>query len=152
MSLRTLASKEAAAEAVRQETALLTVDKIKSTIAKNRKDVEKLEREAKFDAGDRWNAELAAAQALFKANGLDPTKPLRGINLANTELVNAQKIALREPFTGKSSKTVTPPGGTPAAQTGTPNIKQLVESSGQVYDTDKYDYRIVNGQVQRRAK
>jgi hypothetical protein len=153
MTLRTLADKEAKKEEQRAEKEALTIEQIQSTITKNKRDVEKLEKDAKFDAGDRWNAELAAAQALFKANGLDPTKPLRGINLANTELVNAQKIALREPFTGKSSKTVTPSGATPAAPAaGTPDIKQQVERLGQVYDPAKYEYRIVNGQVQRRAK
>jgi hypothetical protein len=114
MTLRTLADKEARKEEQREKKEALTIEQIQSTITKNKRDVEKLEKDAKFDAGDRWNAELAAAQALFKANGLDPTKPLRGINLANTELVNAQKIALREPFTGKSSKAVTPPGTTPS--------------------------------------
>jgi hypothetical protein len=143
MTLRTLADKEAKREEQREKKEALTIEQIQSTITKNKRDVEKLEKDAKFDAGDRWNAELAAAQALFKANGLDPTKPLRGINLANTELVNAQKIALREPFTGKSSKPVTPSGGTPATPAATTPSKTPIALParpqdavvGQVYNT-----------------
>ena len=147
MGLRTLAEKEAAKESQRAEKEALTIDQIKSTIAKNKKEVAKLEKEDKFDAGDRWNAEIDAAVALFKANNLDPTKELRGSKQANTELVNAQKIALRPRFMGKATQT------TPAAPAaGTLDIKQRVESIGQVYDPAKYDYRIVNGQVQRKAK
>jgi len=157
MGLRVLAEKEAKKEERRAEIEVLTIEKIESTIKKNKKDVEKLERDAKFEQGDRWNAEREAALNLFSANGLDPTKPLKGINLANTALVSAQKIALREPFTGKAALKITPPGGTPAAPAGAPDIKQLVESSGQAYDPAKYDYRIVRdasgkSQVQRKAK
>ena len=148
MGLRTLAKKEAAKESQRAEKEALTIDQIKSTIAKNKKEVAKLEKEDKFDAGDRWNAEIDAAVALFKANNIDPTKELRGSKQANTELVNAQKIALRPRFTGKASQTTPAAPPTPATQ----DIKQRVESIGQVYDPAKYDYRIVNGQVQRKAK
>ena len=52
---------------------------------------------------------------MFDANKLDQRKPLKGINLANTELVNAQRIALRDPWTGKSGATIKQPGETPAA-------------------------------------
>lgn len=149
MGLRTLAEKEAAKESQRAEKEALTIDQIKSTIAKNKKEVAKLEKEDKFDAGDRWNAEIDAAVALFKANNLDPTKELRGSKQANTELVNAQKIALRPRFTGKTSQTTPAAPPTPA---GSADIKQQVERAGQVYEPAKYEYRIVNGQVQRRAK
>ena len=146
MTLRTLADKEAAKETQRAKKESLTIEQIQSTIDKNKREVAKLEKEDKFDAGDRWNAEIDAATALYKANNLDPTKPLKGINLANTELVNAQKIALRPRFMGKATQT------TPAAPAaGTSDIKQQVERAGQVYDPAKYDYRIVNGQVQRKA-
>jgi hypothetical protein len=152
LALQKIADKEARKETQQEEKRLLDMTAIKSTIAKNAADLNKIEKDAKFDQGDRWNAELAAAQALFKANGLDPTKPLRGINLANTELVNAQKIALREPFTGKSSKNVPPPsgGGKSAAEGG--DIKQQVTTAFGSYEPTKYEYRIVNGQVQRKAK
>lgn len=149
MGLRTLAEKEAAKEAQRAEKEALTIEQIQSTIAKNKREVAKLEKEDKFDAGDRWNAEIDAAVALFKANNLDPTKELRGSKQANTELVNAQKIALRPRFTGKASQT-TP--AAPPTSAGSVDIKQRVESSGQPYEPAKYDYRIVNGQVQRKAK
>ena len=116
MSLRTLADKEAKKEERKETTELLTIDKIKATIAKSKKEVEKLERDSKFEQGDRWNAEREAALNLFTANNIDPRVPLRGVNLANPALVKAQELALREPFTGKSTLKITPPGeiGTPS--------------------------------------
>ena len=151
MTLRTLAEKEAKKEERKAEIEALTIEKIESTIKKNKADLGKIASD-KFEAGNRWNEERNSAIALFDANNLDPRKPLKGINLANTELVNAQRIALRDPWTGKSGSVIKQPGAATPPTAGAPNIKQLVESSGQVYDTDKYDYRIVNGQVQRRAK
>jgi hypothetical protein len=115
------------------------MESIRTTISKNKADLNKMEKDAKFDQGDRWNAEREAALALFTANKIDPTKPLKGINLANTELVNAQKIALREPFTGKKSMTITPAGGTPSsAKAMTPIALPPLKSQaviGQVYIT-----------------
>jgi hypothetical protein len=151
MGLRVLAEKEAKKEERKAEIEALTIEKIESTIKKNKADVNKIGSD-KFEAGNRWNQEREAALALFTANKLDPRVPLKGINMANTALVNAQQVALREPWTGKANEKITPPGAAPAAPTGTQDIKQRVESSGQVYDPAKYDYRIVNGQVQRRAK
>ena len=152
MGLRTLAEKEAKKEAQRAEKESLTIEQIQSTIKKNKADLGKIASD-KFEAGNRWNQEREAALNLFTANKLDPSKPLKGINLANTELVRAQSVALREPWTGKAGEKVTPSGTTPAAPAaGSADIKQRVESSGQVYDPEKYEYRIVNGQVQRRAK
>ena len=130
---------------------MLTIEKIESTIKKNKADLGKIASD-KFEAGNRWNQEREAALSLFTANKLDPRVPLKGINMANTALVNAQQVALREPWTGKANEKITPPGTPPAAPAGSADIKQRVESSGQVYDPAKYDYRIVNGQVQRRAK
>ena len=150
MGLRVLAEKEAKKEERKAEIEALTIEKIESTIKKNKADVNKIGSD-KFEAGNRWNQEREAALNLFTANKLDPSKPLKGINLANTELVRAQSVALREPWTGKAAEKITPSGATPAAPAAN-EIKQRVESSGQVYDPAKYDYRIVNGQVQRRAK
>lgn len=152
MGLRTLAEKEAKKEERKSEIEALTIDKIKSTINKNKADLGKIASD-KFEAGNRWNQEREAALNLFTANKLDPSKPLKGINLANTELVRAQSVALREPWMGKAAEKITPPGTPPAPPAaGSADIKQRVESSGQVYDPNKYEYRIVNGQVQRRAK
>jgi len=148
MTLRTLADKEAKKEEQRAEKEALSIDQIRSTINKNKAELNKIGSD-KFEAGNRWNQEREAALALFKASGLDPNKPLKGINQANTALVNAQQVALRNPWMGKANEQITPPGGAPA---GTPDIKQQVERLGQVYEPAKYDYRIVNGQVQRKAK
>jgi hypothetical protein len=139
ISLQQVADKEAKKEVMESEKSLLTMESIRTTISKNKADLNKMEKDAKFDQGDRWNAEREAALALFTANKIDPTKPLKGINLANTELVNAQKIALREPFTGKKSMTITPAGGTPSsAKAMTPIALPPLKSQaviGQVYIT-----------------
>lgn len=152
--LNNLATKEAKKEVQQEEQRLLTMESIKSTIAKNRKDINKIDSD-KFDQGARWNEERNSAVELFRANNLDPRVPLKGINLANTELVNAQRIALRDPWTGKSGSVIkeagaSSPGSKQSKEVG--SMQQKVESIGQVYDPDKYDYRIVNGQVQRKAK
>lgn len=151
ISMQKVAEKEAKKEVMEAEKGALTMDSIRSTIARNKAELGKIEKDAKFDAGDRWNAELDAANALFKANNIDPTKPLKGINLANTELVNAQKIALRQPFTGKAAKPGAGDGGGKSASEGG-DIKQQVTTAFGTYEPTKYDYRIVNGQVQRKAK
>ena len=153
MSLQQVADKEAKKETMESEKSLLTMESIKSTIRRNDAELNKIQKDAKFDQGDRWNAEREAALSLFTANKLDPSLPLKGINLANTELVNAQKIALRQPFTGKASMTITPPGATAAPVGGDKGDigKQATTSFG-AYEPTKYDYRIINGQVQRKAK
>lgn len=127
MALRTLAEKEARKEARKEETEVLTIDKIKSTIKKNEADLNKIGSD-KFEAGNRWNQEREAALALFRASGLDPTKPLKGINMANTALVNAQQVALRNSWMGKANEQITPPGGAPAAPTGTTGAKPATAS------------------------
>lgn len=152
MGLRVLADKEKNKEVQEEEKRLLTMESIRSTITKNKREVDKLEKEGKFDAGARWNAEIDAAEALFKANNIDPTKRLPTRELANTELVNAQKIALRPRFTGKAAQTTSPSdtGSKTAKQGG--DLGQQVTAAFGSYEPTKYDYRIVNGQVQRKAK
>jgi hypothetical protein len=154
MSMNMVAEKESRKETQQEEQRLLTMESIQSTINKNKADLGKIASD-KFEAGARWNEERNSAVELFKANNLDPRKPLKGVNLANTELVNAQRIALRDPWTGKSGSVnkdlnITTGGSTAAA--GAPDIKQQVERSGIAYEPNKFDYRIVNGQVQRKAK
>lgn len=151
MTLRTLADKEARKEERKEKTELLTIEKIESTIKKNDADLKKIASD-KFEQGNRWNQERESAIALFRANKLDPRVPLKGINLANTELVRAQSIALRNPWTGKATEKITPPDEVGAPSVAVNDIKLQVERVGQVYDPAKYEYRIVNGQVQRRAK
>lgn len=155
ISLQQVADKEAKKEGQQEEQRLLTMDSIRSTIAKNKKEINKIDSD-KFEAGARWNEERNSAISLFDANGLDPRKPLKGINLANTELVNAQRIALRDPWTGKSGATIRQPGETPAgggkSASAGGDIGQQAATSFGAYEPNKYDYRIVNGQVQRKAK
>ena len=133
MGLRTLAEKEAKKEAQRAEKESLTIEQIQSTIKKNKADLGKIASD-KFEAGNRWNQEREAALNLFTANKLDPSKPLKGINLANTELVRAQSVALREPWTGKAGEKVTPSGTTSAAVLPMPATKAGLQEN-KVYAT-----------------
>jgi hypothetical protein len=133
MTLRTLADKEARKEAQREEKEALSIEQIKSTIAKNKADVNKIGSD-KFEAGNRWNQERESALNLFKANNLDPRVPLKGINLANTELVNSQRIALREPWMGKASEKITPPGAVPDAPLPMPTTKAALQKD-KIYAT-----------------
>lgn len=142
ISLQQVADKEAKKEVMEAEKGALTMESIKSTIRRNDAELNKIQKDAKFDQGDRWNAEREAALSLFAANKIDPTKELKGINLANTELVNAQKIALRQPFTGKASMTITPVGGTGGTKTAQPTTTPIALPAapkdaviGQVYIT-----------------
>lgn len=137
ISLQQVADKEAKKEVQQEEKRALDIESIKSTIARNKREVAKLEKDDKFDAGDRWNSEIDAALALFAANNIDPTKPLKGINLANTELVNAQKIALRPRFTG-SKATTTPKDTSKEDIKMTPialPANKIALKIGQVYST-----------------
>jgi hypothetical protein len=150
ISMQMVADKEAKKEVMEAEKGALTMESIRSTIARNNREISKIASD-KFEAGNRWNQERESALALFKANNLDPNVPLKGINLANTELVNAQRIALRNAWTGKATEQITPPGGGKSAAEGG-DIKQQVTTTFGSYDPTKYEYRIVNGQVQRKAK
>lgn len=133
-------------ETAKAEKEALTLESIETTIKKNKRELAQLD----FNAGMRWNAEREAALALFRANGLDPTQPLKGSALINTELVNAQKIALREPFTGVAPAVTPKSTAAPAANA---SIKSAVEAAGQKYEPNKYEYRIgPTGQVERKLK
>jgi hypothetical protein len=151
MSLQQVADKESKKETMEAEKSALTMESIRSTITKNKKEINKIDSD-KFEAGARWNEERNAAIALFNANKLDPRTPLKGINLANTELVRAQSIALRDPWTGKSGATIKQPGETTSTPSAGTDLKSQVERLGQTYDPTKFEYRIINGQVQRKAK
>lgn len=103
-----VANKEMEKEQEEKQIRLLRVEDIQTQIKKNNAQLTKIKSD-NFDAGARWNAEREAAIALFTAAGLDPSKPLRGAALANTELVNAQAKALRQPWMGSANATITPP-------------------------------------------
>lgn len=130
LSLYRVSEKESRKETQEEQTRLLRIEDIKGQITKNKAELNKIAND-NFDAGQRWNAEREAAIALFQAAGLDPSKPLRGAALANTELVNAQGKALRQPWQGKANVTITPPiiPGTPAAA---PSQKPAPKSSNTI--------------------
>lgn len=144
------ASSGAMAETAQAEKEALSAESIRTTIAKNKKELAQLG--DKFEAGDRWNAERQAAIDLFAANKLDPKQPLKGAALLNTELVRAQSVALREPWTG--APTAARPAATAAPKPAEVNpIKAKVEAAGQVYDPVNYEYREgPGGVIQRKLK
>lgn len=144
------ASSGAMAETAQAEKEALSAESIRTTIAKNKKELAQLG--DKFEAGDRWNAERQAAIDLFAANNLDPKKPLKGAALVNTELVRAQSVALREPWTGAPTAARSAATAAPKPAEVNP-IKAKVEAAGQVYDPVNYEYREgPGGVIQRKLK
>lgn len=129
----------------KEEKADVELKKDKALIVKYKQDINDA---SKLGTADKWNAEREAAIALFKANGIDPTKPLKGTALANTALVQAQQVALREPRGTNMPK----PTAAPATPTVDPAMKAAVEKAGGVYDPANFEYRVVNGAVQRKPK
>lgn len=144
------ASSGAMAETAQAEKEALSAESIRTTIAKNKKELAQLG--DKFEAGDRWNAERQAAIDLFAANKLDPKQPLKGAALLNTELVRAQSVALREPWTGAPTAARSAATAAPKPAEVNP-IKAKVEAAGQVYDPVNYEYREgPGGVIQRKLK
>jgi len=84
--------------AQKEEKEGLTIESLKTTIAKNKKELADIG--DKFDAGTRWNYERQAAIEALAAAGYKPTDKLQGADQLNTALASAQKIALREPWQG----------------------------------------------------
>lgn len=100
--------------------------------------------------------DVLASRAFFQVNGLDYTKPLDKQDIPAKlkyapgfmqSLVTAQKKALEG--TPQAAAEGSPAGVAPKTDT---SIKTLVESKGEPYQPDLYDYRVVNGQVQRKKK
>ena len=84
--------------AQKEEKEGLTIESLKTTIAKNKKELADIG--DKFDAGTRWNYERQAAIDMLAAAGYRPDQKLEGTDQLNTALTSAQKIALREPWQG----------------------------------------------------
>lgn len=121
VAMNKVAEKEGKKEKQEERKRALDIENIELTIKKNTEDLKNIGND--FKSGDKWNAERESALALFRANNLDPTKPLEGSARYNTALVQAQDQALRNPWTGKGNVTITPPSAVGApppapAQTG----------------------------------
>lgn len=95
-------------KAQKEKKEALTIESLETTIKKNKADLNKIGND--FDAGTRWNYERQAAIDTLAAAGYEPNSKLEGADQLNTALVSAQKIALRQPWTGgKSSLPPTSP-------------------------------------------
>lgn len=147
VSMTKVAEKEAKNEQVKSEKEALSIDQIKTNIKLDNARLGQIGKDD-FDKGARWNAENAAAREFLAANKIDVTKPLTGAARANPAFVEAYQKALRNDWTG--SKGITTPAPKPA--TGGGDIGQQVSAAFGSYEPNKYEYRIVNGQVQRKAK
>lgn len=101
-----------------EEKDQLETDRLKSLIAKNKKDLEKIDK-ADFDAGTRWNFERQSSIDLLASYGYKPGDKLKGADQLNSELIQAQERAMRQPWQGSATPTArTTPAVTPAATSG----------------------------------
>jgi hypothetical protein len=101
-----IAEKEGTKEKQEEKKRGLDIENIELTIKKNTEDLKNIGND--FKQGARWNEEREAALKLLTANGIDWTKPLERRDRMNPELVTAQKLALRNPWTGAAASTITP--------------------------------------------
>lgn len=106
LSLYRVSEKEAKKEKQEEDIRLLRIEDIQGQIKKNKIDLQNIGND--FKQGARWNEEREAAIKLLTANGIDWTKPLERRDRMNPELVTAQKLALRNPWTGAANSTITP--------------------------------------------
>lgn len=140
-----------------EEKADVTLKKEKALTAKYEKDLEDAK---KFGPAERWDAETDAARTLLQGYGIDPTKPLQSQNIpssilygpAGQSIVSASEKALRKKTTEGGVPGVAPAAAQAAPVAGDPTIKAAVEKAGGVYDPANFEYRIVNGAVQRKPK
>lgn len=115
-AMHKVAEKEASKEKQEEKKRGLDIENTEVIIKKNKKEL--LEIGNDFKQGARWNEEREAAIKLLTANGIDWTKELTRRERLNPEIVKAQQLALRNPWAGAGSATITPPptslGGTAA--------------------------------------
>lgn len=130
--------------AAKQEKEKVSLDKDKATINKLKTEMNNPDE----------NRKIEAARQLLVLYNIDKNKPLEGQISTRTlystigpELVKAHELALREKKGGEAS---IPSAAAPVA--ADPAIKTAVERAGGVYDPANFDYRIVNGQPQRKPK
>jgi hypothetical protein len=84
--------------AQKEEKETLSIESLKTTIAKNKADLNKIGTD--FDAGTRWNYERDSAIKALAAAGYKPDDELKGADKLNTALVSTQKVALRDVWQG----------------------------------------------------
>lgn len=106
VAMNKVAEKEKSKEKQEEDIRLLRIEDITTQIKKNKADLQNIGND--FKQGARWNEEREAAIKLLTANGIDWTKPLERRDRMNPELVTAQKLALRNPWTGAAASTITP--------------------------------------------
>lgn len=86
-------------KAQKEEKEALGIESLKTTIAKNKAELNKIGTD--LDSGTRWNMEREAAiKTLAAAGYANPNSKLQGADALNASMVSAQKIALRDPWTG----------------------------------------------------
>jgi hypothetical protein len=121
-----------------------------------------LEESNSLSPAARWNAEIDAARDLLKGYNINPNQPLQSQKIpasilygpAGSSLVQASQLALRKKTTegGKA-----PAANKPAEQSANtaqpdPVLLNALQAAKIPYEPNKYDYRVVNGKVQRAKK
>lgn len=101
MQLSTAGQEALIDKAQKEQKEALTIESLETTIKKNKADLNKIGND--FDSGTRWNYERQAAIDTLAAAGYEPNAKLQGADQLNTALVSAQKVALRQPWTGGKS-------------------------------------------------
>lgn len=138
-------------KAVDLELARLGLETKDLDIRAKQLNIEKLTKEIQGIKND-----VLGSRAFFEVNGLDYTKPLDKQDIPAklkyapgfmSSLIAAQKKALEG--TPQAAGTANPAAAAPKEDN---TIRTLVESKGESYQPDMYDYRVVNGQVQRKKK
>jgi len=109
MQLSTAGQEALIDKAQKEEKEGLTIESLKTTISKNKAELNKIGND--FDSGTRWNYERQAAIDTLAAAGYEPNAKLQGADQLNTALVSAQKVALRQPWTGGKSSVPPAAGG-----------------------------------------
>jgi hypothetical protein len=124
-------------------------------LAKYRQDLSDTER---LTPTKRWDAEIDAARSLLSNYNIDNSKPLAGqvptsvlYSPIASELTNAYERSLRKKTNEGGKPTPVAPVSSPQTATD-PTLINSLKAANIPYEPAKYEYRIVNGTVQRKAK
>jgi hypothetical protein len=129
------------------------IDKLRLLDYKNR-----LNESATLTSAARYNNEIDAARDLLKVYEIDVTKPLEGQVKAKilygplaSELTNAYERALRKK-TNEGGRASAVPSAPAVSKKPDPALTTALQAANIPYEPEKYDYRVVNGTVQRKIK
>jgi hypothetical protein len=118
----------------------------------------RLNESATLTPAARYNNEIDAARDLLKVYEIDVNKPLEGQVKAKVlygplaaELTNAYERALRKK-TNEGGRASAAPSAPAVSKQLDPALTTALQAANIPYEPEKYDYRVVNGTVQRKIK